>query len=177
MPVLTPSQALLIGFIVAPSLFVLCAYFTKATSRHVLGAVLGVGVYALVEYVWDRAAAIYGWWTYPAWTANGRFPLTGYLLAGIVGGGAMGLIGWRIIRRWHGKGLAAFLGFWVLYAIVHDYGGSRLFASSNLMAFGPGPVPILANMLWYITGNALPQIPIWMIGETHFMKRGEAINR
>ena len=166
-PVLTPSQALLIGFIVAPSLFLLSAYFTRATWRHILGALVGAGVYALVEYIWDRAAATYRWWTYPAWSANGQFPLTGYILAGIVGGGAMGLIGWRIIQRWQWKGLVAFLGFWAVYAIVHDYGGSQMFVSSHLMAIGSGLVPILANMLWYITGNALPQIPIWMIGETH----------
>jgi len=165
MPILTPSQALLIGFIVAPTLFSLSAYFTRADRRHILGAVVGASLYAVVNYVWDRAAAVFGWWTYPAWSESGQFPLTGYLLAGIVGGGAFGLVGWRILRRWHWKGLAGFLLFWAVYAVVHDYGGSRLFASSNLMLFGPGLMPIIANVLWYITGNALPQAAIWLIGE------------
>ena len=165
MPILTPSQALLIGFIVAPTLFSLSAYFTRADRRHILGAVVGASLYAVVNYVWDRAAAVFGWWTYPAWSESGQFPLTGYLLAGIVGGGAFGLIGWHILQRWHWKGLAGFLLFWAVYAVVHDYGGSRLFASSNLMLFGPGLMPIIANVLWYITGNALPQAAIWLIGE------------
>jgi hypothetical protein len=166
MPILTPSQALLIGFIVAPSLFIISAYFTHATRRHILGAVVGAGLYAGVNYIWDRAAAAFSWWTYPAWTANGEFPLTAYLLAGIVGGGAFGLIGWRIIQRWHWKGFAGFLMFWVIYAIVHDYGGSLLFASSGLMLFGSGPMPIIADMLWYVTGNTLPPIAVWLIGDS-----------
>jgi hypothetical protein len=166
MPILTPSKALLIGFIVAPSLFIICAFLTHATRRHVFGVVVGASLYAFVNYVWDRVAAAFGWWTYPSWTANGQFPLTGYILAGIVGGGAFGLVGWRIIKRWRWKGLAGFLLFWAAYAIVHDYGGSVLFASSGLMLFGEGPVPIIADMLWYLIGNALPQIAIWFIGDS-----------
>jgi hypothetical protein len=164
MPTLTPSQALLIGFIVAPGLFILSAYLTRATLRHILGALVGAGLYAALNYVWDRAAAAFGWWTYPAWSASGQFPITGYLLAGIVGGGAFGLVGWRLIRRWRWKGFVGFLFFWAVYAVVHDYGGSLLFASSGLMLFGAGPFPIIANVLWYVTGNALPQVAIWFIG-------------
>ena len=166
MPILTPSQALVIGFIVAPTLFILFAYLTHATLRHILGAIAGAFLYAVVNYAWDRAAAIFGWWTYPAWSANGQFPLTGYFLAGVVGGGAFGLIGWRIIRRWHWRGYVAYLLFWAVYALIHDYGGSRLFASSQLMVFGPGLVPIIANVFWYITGNALPPIGIWLMGDS-----------
>jgi hypothetical protein len=166
MPILTPSQALIIGFIVAPTLFILSVYFNHATRRHILGALVGASLYAFVNYVWDRAAAAFGWWTYPAWTPSGQFPLTAYVLAGIVGGGAFGLVGWRIFERWHWKGFAGFLLFWAVYAIVHDYGGSRLFASSGLMLFGAGPMPIIANMLWYVMGNALPPIAIWLIGDS-----------
>lgn len=38
---LTPQQALLIGFIVAPILFALCAYFTRAAVRRIAGALAG----------------------------------------------------------------------------------------------------------------------------------------
>jgi hypothetical protein len=90
--------------------------------------------------------------------------LTGYILAGIVGGGAFGLVGWRIILRWHWKGFAGFLLFWAVYALVHDFGGSQLFASSNLRLFGSEPVPILANVFWNVTGNALPPLTVWLLG-------------
>ncbi len=59
MPIITPSQALLIGFIVAPILFIVSAYFTHASRRHILGAVVGASLYAALNYVWDRAAATY----------------------------------------------------------------------------------------------------------------------
>ena len=166
MPVLTSSNALFIGFIVAPSLFILSAYFTHATRRHILGALVGAGLYAAVNYTWDRIAAYFGWWTYPAWSTSGQFPLTGYILAGIVGGGAFGLVGWRIIKRWHWRGYIGFLLFWAIYALIHDYGGSVLFANSGLMQFGPGPIPIIADVLWYVTGNALPPIAVWLIGDS-----------
>ena len=97
---LTPSQALLIGFIVAPTLFALSAYFTRAGTRRIIGALVGAATYSIVNIAYDRVAARFGWWTYPAWLGNGQFPLTAYALAGLVGGGAFGLVGWRVIRRW-----------------------------------------------------------------------------
>ena len=167
MPVLTPAQALLIGSIVAPLLFILSSVLTNASRRHILGALVGAVLYGAANYSWDRVAAATGWWTYPSWSESGQFPLAGYIVASIVGGGAFGLVGWRIVKRWRWKGLTAFLLFWAGYAIVHDYGGSLLFASSGLMHFGAGPVPILANVLWYVSGNALPQAAIWYFGEPH----------
>jgi len=168
MPVLSSSQALRIGFIVAPALLILCAFLTHATFRHILGAIVGAFLYSAVNYAWDHVAAHFGWWTYPAWSENGQFPLTGYLLAGIVGGGAFGLVGWRIIRRWRWRGYLGFLLFWAVYALIHDYGGSRLFASSRLMVFGPGLVPILADVFWYISGDALPPLVVWLIGDAPY---------
>jgi hypothetical protein len=89
-----------------------------------LGAIVGAGLYAVVCYLWDRAAEVNGWWTYPAWSVSGQFPWSGYLLAGIVGVSAFSLFGWRIIQRWRWSGFAVFLLFWAEYAIVHDYGDS-----------------------------------------------------
>ena len=163
MPTLTPSQALLIGFIVAPTLFALCAYFTRASARRIAGALVGVAAYGVLNYVWDQAAFLYGWWSYPAWLGTGRAPLTLYALAGIAGG-ACSLIGWRIVRRWGWKGFVGYLLFWAVYAVVHDYGGSKAFASSQLMVFGPGLTPIIADMLWFVTGNAAPLLAIRIVG-------------
>jgi hypothetical protein len=160
---LTPRQALLIGFIVAPILFALCAYFTRANVRRITGALVGAVAYGVINYGWDQAAVRFGWWSYPAWLGTGRAPITLYVLASIVGG-AMGLIGWRIVRRWGTKGLVGFLLFWAAYAVVHDYGGSKALASSQLMVFGPGLLPILAIMLWYVTGNAAVLLAIRLVG-------------
>jgi hypothetical protein len=163
MPTLTPSQAFLIGFIVAPTLFALCAYFTRASARRVAGALVGGAAYSALNYAWDQAAFLYGWWSYPAWLGTGKAPLTLYALAGIVGG-ALGLVGWRIVRRFGWQGFVSWLLFWAVYAVVHDYGGSKAFASSQLMVFGPGLTPIIADMLWFVTGNAAPLLAIRIIG-------------
>ena len=160
---LTPSQALLIGFIVAPTLFALSAYFTRANMRRIVGALVGAAAYGAINYGWDQVAAGLGWWSYPAWLGTGRAPLTLYALAGIVGG-AFGLVGWRIVRRWGWRGVVGFLLFWAVYAMVHDYGGSKAFASSQLMIFGPGLMPIIAIVLWYITGNAASLLAVRLIG-------------
>jgi hypothetical protein len=170
MPILTSSLALLIGLIVAPTLFILFALLTHATYRHIVGAILGAVLYGVVNYAWDHAAAEFGWWTYPGWSESGQFPLAGYLLAGIVGGGAFGLVGWRMIRRWHWRGYLGFLLFWAIYALIHDYGGSLLFASSRLMVFRPGLIPVLADVLWYISGDAMPPLVIWLIGDAPYAR-------
>ncbi len=164
MPTLTPSQALLIGFIVAPVLFLASAYFTRATVRRIIGALLGAFAYGAENCAWDQAAIPLGWWSYPAWLGTGRAPLTLYVLAGIAGGGAMGLVGWRIMRRWGKKGFVGYLLFWAVYALVHDYAGSKAFASSQLMVFGPGLIPIIAIVLWYVTGNATTLLAIRLVG-------------
>jgi len=163
MPTLTPQKALFIGFIVAPVIFALCAYFTRANVRRIVGALAGAVAYGALNYAWDRVAIPLGWWSYPAWLGTGRAPLTLYALAGIVGG-AFGLVGWRIVRRWGRRGLVGYLLFWAVYAVVHDYGGSKAFAGSQLMVFGPGLMPIIADVLLYIACNAAPLLTIRLVG-------------
>ena len=61
---LTPQRALLIGSIVAPMLFILCAYFTCASVRHVAGALAGALAYGIINYGWDVSAGgitLRGW--------------------------------------------------------------------------------------------------------------------
>ena len=52
---LTPQEALLIGFIVAPNLFALCAYFTRANVRRIAGALVGAAAYGAINYGLDQA--------------------------------------------------------------------------------------------------------------------------
>ena len=57
---LTPSHALLIGFIVAPILFALCAYFTGANVRRIAGSLVGAAAYGAINYGWDQVAVRFG---------------------------------------------------------------------------------------------------------------------
>ena len=160
---LTPSLALLIGFIVAPVLFGLCAYFTRATRRRVLSALAAAPAYAALNILWDRVAAGLGWWTFPfasSWVET--VPL--YVPAGLVAGGAFGLVGWRVVRRWpRGRGLAAFLLAWGVWGVIHDYGGLAATGATNLLTFGPGVTPVIADFLTYVTCGALAQLAIRLV--------------
>jgi hypothetical protein len=163
MPTLTPSLAFIIGFIVAPVLFALSAYFTRAPARGIIGALAGAVAYSTLNIIWDRLAAAAGWWVYPfASTWVDTLPL--YIPAGLVAGGAFGLVGWRVSRRWpKGRGLVAFLLVWGVWGVIHDFGGLAITGATNLMTFGPGLAPVIADFLTYVTCGALAQLAMRLV--------------
>ena len=165
MPVLTPDQVTLIGLIVAPAIFALCAYFTRANLRRTAGGLLGSLAYSLVQYAWDRAAAVAGWWSYPGYENTGGLPMPAaiYLFSGLVFGG-FGLIGWRIARRFGWKGLLGFLAAWSVWGFALDHVGSSLFASSRLMEIGPDAMAHVADFLVYATCMAAVLLAIRVVG-------------
>jgi hypothetical protein len=164
MPIVTPAEALAIGFVIAPLLFAVSAFLTRATGRRIAGGLAGSGAYALSTYLWDRVAGLAGWWHYPFDPSITGRMLALYIPAGIVSRGAFGLIGWRLTRRFGWPGQAAFLLGWGLWGAIHDLGGSVLFASSDLMVFTPGPTPAVADFLNYATCGALAQLAIRLVG-------------
>ena len=165
MPTLSPSQVILIGIFVAPAIFALCAYFTRAGLRRIVRGLAGVVAFSLVQYLWDRAAAVIGWWTYPGYgtASNLPMPVTMYLFSGLVFAG-FGLIGWRIGRRFGWRGVLAFLVAWSLWGFSHDIIGSSLFSSSQLMVIEPGVAPRIADFLVYATCMAAVLMTIRVLG-------------
>jgi len=165
MPALNPTQAILIGFIVAPVLFALCVFFTRANLRRAASALVGVIVFGVLQYAWDRLAAVAGWWRYPGYNTPANMPMPPpiYLFSGLVYAG-FGLIGWRITRRYGWKGLLVFLAAWSLWGFIHDTVGSSLFSSSQLMVIGSGVFPLITDFLVYATCMALVLATIRAIG-------------
>jgi hypothetical protein len=165
MPVISPQQAILIGYFVAPAIFALCAFFTRAGWRRTAGGLAGVLAYCLVQYTWDRLAAVTGWWSYPAYGSPRGLPMPVeiYLFSGLVFGG-FGLVGWRIARRFGRNGLLAFLSGWSLWGFFLDTVGSTLFAGSRLMVIGPGIASKAADFLVYFTCMAAVLLAIRMVG-------------
>ena len=160
---ITPSLAFTIGFIVAPVLFVLSAYFTRAQPPRIAAALVGAVAYSALNIIWDRVAAAAGWWVFPfAPTWVDTVPL--YIPAGLVAGGAFGLVGWRVSRRWPGgRGLLVFLLVWGVWGVIHDFGGVALTRATNLLTFGPGPAPIIADFFTYVTCGTLAQAAIRLV--------------
>jgi hypothetical protein len=165
MPVVTPQQAILIGLVVAPVIFALCAYFTHASLRRTLGGLMGAIAYCLAQYAWDRFAALAGWWSYPGYEPSTVWPMPPaiYIFSGLVFGG-FGLVGWRITCRFGWKGLVIFLAAWGLWGFTLDHSGSSLFSSSRLMVIGAGAAAGIADFLVYVSCMAAVLLAIRVIG-------------
>ena len=135
--------------------------------RRIAGGLAGVVAFGVVQYAWDRAAAVAGWWSYPGYNTTSSMPMPAaiYLFSGLVYAG-FGLIGWRITRRYSWKGLLAFLVAWSLWGFLHDTVGSSLFSSSQLMVIGTGAAPLIADFLVYATCMAAVLATIRWIGGT-----------
>jgi hypothetical protein len=135
-------------------MFAVIAFFSRAGWRRIVGVLIAaIPVIPMVMF-YDRIAAQMGWWHYPAVTAANA-PLAWYVAAALGYGAAFGLVGWRIIRRWKIRGLLAFLLLFALFGVARDYGYS---VTTRFIVFGPGPVPLLADLFAYGSAAAVVQL-------------------
>lgn len=157
------QQAVLLGYLFGSLLFAISAYLTQAPRRRILAALVGALAYALLNNMWDRVATSMGWWTYPFpnfWLET----LLLYIPGGLVMGGAFGLVGWRVTRRFGGRGLAGFLVCWGVCGLVRDFSGAAVFQVGSLITFVPGTPTVIADLLNYGTCGALAQVVISSVG-------------
>ena len=133
-------------------------YFTRATTRRVIGAMaggaaaglFGVGAIALCESL--------GWWWVP-------YASTPYFLALFYLGASISLtpiypVTWRLARRFGWRGLAVFTGIVTIIGAPRDYFIAAMFP--KWMVFAPGVAPILADSATYagivIVGHAVMRL-------------------
>jgi hypothetical protein len=155
MATITIAQFTIFSLIAAPLLFALSAYFTRATPQRVAGALLGGLGFGAANLIWDIVAFHTGWWHYP-FTAAPYATLPLYLADGLFYGAAVGLIGWRVIRRFGLRGLLVFLALFTLYGMVRDFGGAAATHDAYLI-FGTGLVPALGDGASWLVDQALAQ--------------------
>jgi hypothetical protein len=157
---LNPAVLILTIFMAA-IIFALAAFFTRATLRRAVGAL--IAAVPLVPFVMlvDALARRQGWWIYPS-IPVGNAPVAWYIAAALSYGAAVGLIGWRALRRF---GRAAFPVFVLLVGLVgvtRDYAYS---ATTGLIQFGGGALPLIADFLSYASAAALVQLLMrWVVG-------------
>jgi len=150
---------LILSVAVTALLFALIAFFTQAGPRRMLGALIGsLPIIPLVMF-YDAIAARLGFWRYPSVT-TGNAPLAWYISAALFYGAGLGLVGWRVIRRFGSNGLIVFLLACGLFGVLRDVAYSL---SSQLIAFGTGPLPLVADFLCYISGAAVVQLLMYWI--------------
>jgi len=150
---------LILGIAAAAGLLAVIAFFTRATPRRIAGALAGAVPLVPLVMFYDWIAARIGWWHYPS-VVTGSAPLAWYIAAALFYGAGLGLIGWRMIRRFGGRGLLAFLVLLALFGVARDYFYS---VAAQLIAFGPGPAPLIADGVAYASAAVLVQILMYWI--------------
>ncbi len=158
---LLDPMVLVLGLIVTVILFAAAAFFTRATPWRIVGALIGACPLVLVVLLYDGIAAQLGWWHYPSVT-TGNAPVAWYIAAALGYGAALGLVGWRVIRRFGMRGLVAFLAVFALFGVTRDYLYS---ITTGLIVFGSGLVPLGADLFAYASAAALVQVLMyWIVG-------------
>jgi hypothetical protein len=142
-------------------MFAVIAFFTRAGIRRIMGALISAIPIIPLVLIYDTIAARFGWWYYPSFP-SGHAPLAWYLATALGYGGAFGLIGWRIIRRWAMPGLVTFIVFFSVFGIARDYAYSM---TTQIIIFGNGPIPLLADLFSYASAIIIVQLLMrWIVG-------------
>jgi hypothetical protein len=139
------THILILAWCVYGSLLIAAIYFTRATTRRVLGALAGGGAVALLGTGIEALGHSRGLWRYTA-DDTPIGPLAMYPLL-VVAFAFLALIGWRVIRRFGMRGLVVFLSILAVVGTLRDYlvAGSLM----NLVVFAPGlGLVILDLLLW-----------------------------
>jgi len=141
-------------------LFALMAFFTRATTRRIIGALIGsLPLIAMVMF-YDSIASRLGWWRYPSVPVGSPGPFLIYIDAALFYGAGLGLVGWRIIRRYGRRGLIGFLIGFALFGVTRDY---IMGATTGAIDFGPGPLPFIADLFAYASPQAIVQLVMYWI--------------
>jgi hypothetical protein len=125
---------------------IVVVYFTRATSRRVVGAFVGgaaVGLFGMGAVVLGNALAL---WRVPIfWTP---YFVTLFYLGLAISVTPIYLVTWRLTRRFGWRGLAVFIGIAAIIGPPRDYLYAAKFPA--WMVFAPGIMPILADSAAYV---------------------------
>jgi hypothetical protein len=125
---------------------VVVVYFTRPTSRRILGAFVGGAVVGLMGIGAIVLGNALGLWRVPIfWTPSF---LALFYLGFVISASPIYLITWRVARRFGWRGLAVFTCIVAVIGPPRDY----LFAATfpEWMVFAPGIAPILADAATYV---------------------------
>ena len=157
---LTPERIPFIVFTVPPILLLIVIFFAHPAARRLLGAFVGGLAFAVLHISWDTVAHSAGWWRYP-FTIEAHAPLVWYM-GSVFWGATSALIGWRIQRRWGLRGLIIFLVAVGVLGTVNDFAGAAA-ASANLIVFGAGLLPVLADTVCSGTNSLVAQVGMRLV--------------
>jgi hypothetical protein len=139
-----PQMLLMIGLYLIALVAVI--YFARATTRRVVGALVGGAAVGFVALGLIRLCEALGWWKIP-FAPNPYFVIIFYLGVAITCA-PIYIVTWRIARRFGWRGLAVCVAIVAVVGPPRDY----LYAATfpEWMVFSPGVAPILADSVAYI---------------------------
>jgi hypothetical protein len=142
---MTTQQIILCG---CAYLVELCAvvYFTRATARRVVGAMVGGAAAGLLGLGAIALSEALGWWWVPFASTPYFLPLFYFGLS--ISLTPIYLVTWRLARRFRWRGLAVFLSAVAVIGPPRDYLIAAMFP--KWMVFAPGVAPILADSATYV---------------------------
>ena len=126
-------------------------YFTRATSRRVVGALLGGASAGLLGLGAIALCEIFGWWQI-SFSSTPFFPPLFYVGLAI-SLTPIYLVTWRLARRFRRRGLAVFIGSVAVIGPPRDYLIAATFP--RWMVFASGMTPVLADAVTYVGMVAL----------------------
>jgi hypothetical protein len=142
-------------------------YFTRPTSRRVVGALAGgaaVGFFGIGAIVLGNSIGV---WRVPIfWTP---YFVTLFYLGLAISVTPIYLVTWRLARRFGWRGLAVFIGIVAIIGPPRDYLYAARFPA--WMVFARGVVPILADAAAYIGIVAIGHAVMRMIAGPSFEDR------
>lgn len=121
-------------------------YFTRATVRRLLGALVGGAAGALLGLGAIAVCEALGWWQIPS--ASTRYFLPLFFVGLAISLTPIYLVTWRLARRFGWRGLAVFVGIVAIIGPPRDYLIAATFP--KWMVFAPGVTPILADAVTYV---------------------------
>jgi hypothetical protein len=142
---MTTQQILLMTCLYLAALIAVI-YFTRATARRVIGAMVGGTAVALLALRMIALGEARGWWRIPFASTPSFVPMLFVGLA--ISCTPIYLVTWRVARRFGWRGLAVCVGVVAIVGPPRDY----LYAATfpKWMVFAPGIAPMLADSAAYI---------------------------
>jgi hypothetical protein len=138
--------------------FVVVIYFTRATVRRVIGAMVGGAAAGLLGLGAIALCEALGWWHIPFASTLYFLPL--FYLGLSISLTPIYLVTWRLARRFGWRGLAVFVSIVTVIGPPRDYFIAATFP--KWMVFAPGIAPILADGATYagvvVLGHAVMRL-------------------
>jgi hypothetical protein len=150
---MTMPHLLLLATGVYLGVLIATAYFTRATTRRVVGALVGGGAVAVVGLGVEALAHAVKWWRYTSDDTPYGPPLM--YPAIVLMWAVLALIGWRVMRRFGWRGEMIFLAAVVVQGTLRDYleAGQAL----GLIVLAPGIATVLVDAVCWAGLTALAQ--------------------